>query len=166
MMLASIWSFLGWKEENEEKEEKKELTPPPVTITGVRIPVDGTPAHLISLTTTVSNCYLSHVPDLRQFWKTELAWSRRDNQRIELVQQRQSSCDGIYYAFFSYAAHDLPENSSVPVWISSHRRIIWCGDVFLVKMAPHEFGEHAWAAYEDIGPEFMDLLANGPSGCW
>ena len=56
--------------------------------------------------------------------------------------------------------------SSVPAWISSHRRIVWCGDVFLVKMAPREFGAHAWTAYEDIGPEFMDLLANGPSGCW
>ena len=29
-------------------------------------------------------------------------------------------------------------------------------------MAPHEFGQYGWAAYEDIVPEFLDLLAKGP----
>lgn len=162
-MLASIWSFLGWKEE-------PQLTPPPVTITGVRIPADGTPAHLLSLTTTSASgnvdSFLFHVPDLRQFWKTEQAWRYRDLQRLELEQQRYSSCNGVYYAFFSFAMDDLPEHSSVPAWISGDQRRVYWGDVFLVKMAPHEWGEHAWAAYEDIGPEFLDLLAKGPSGRW
>jgi hypothetical protein len=33
----------------------------------------------------------------------------------------------------------------------------------MVKMAPHEFGENECATYEDIGPEFLELLAVGPS---
>lgn len=34
----------------------------------------------------------------------------------------------------------------------------------MVKMAPHEFGLHAWAAYEDVAPDFLDMLVKGPSG--
>jgi hypothetical protein len=41
---ALIWSFLGWREELSP-------SPPLVAITGVRIPADGTPAHLIPLNT-------------------------------------------------------------------------------------------------------------------
>jgi len=33
----------------------------------------------------------------------------------------------------------------------------------VVKMAPHEYGEYGWAAYEDIVPEFLYLLVKGPS---
>jgi hypothetical protein len=29
-------------------------------------------------------------------------------------------------------------------------------------MAPHEYGEYDWAAYEDIVPEFLDLLIEEP----
>jgi hypothetical protein len=29
-------------------------------------------------------------------------------------------------------------------------------------MAPHEYEEHGWAVYEDIVPEFLDLLVKGP----
>lgn len=207
-MLASIWSFLGWKEEPSP-------APPPVTITGVRIPVDGTPAHLLSLTTISDSrgmdSFLFHVPDLRRYWKTELAWDCRDlhrldlyrhhdverqhllqqkhhfqqllrspqrynrqqqlhlrqrylhNQQYHLLPPQHSSCVGTYYVFFSFARDDLPKNSFVPAWTSSddiHLR--YSGDVFLVKMAPHEYGEHGWAAYEDIVPEFLDLLVKGP----
>ena len=76
---------------------------------------------------------------------------------------------GTYYVFRSFAIDDLPKNSSVPTWISGdigdigdgfHRS--YYGDVFLVKMAPHEYGEYGWAAYEDIVPEFLDLLREGP----
>lgn len=135
-MLASIWSFFGWKKEK----TNRELTPPPVTITGIRIPADGTPAHLLSLTTiSVSknvDSFLFHFPDLRQFWKTERAWRYRNVQRFEFEQQ----CNGIYYAFSSFDMDDLPENLSLPTWISSRRRTVYCGDVFWVKMAPHEWG--------------------------
>jgi hypothetical protein len=61
---------------------------------------------------------------------------------------------------------DLPAHSSDPAWISGSQCNVYWGDFFLVKMASHEWGEHAWAAYEDIGPEFLDLLAEGPSGRW
>lgn len=168
MMMASIWSLLGWKEDPTPPTVKQTLTPPPVTITGIRIPADGAPAHLLSLTTIpVSgnvDSFLFHVPDLRRFWKTEQAWRFRELQRIELVQQRDETCNGIYYAFSSFAMNDLAEHSNIPAWFSGNQRNLYWGDVFLVKVAPHEYGEHAWAAYEDIGPEFLDLLARGPSG--
>lgn len=78
---------------------------------------------------------------------------------------------GTYYVFYSFAVDDLPENSSVPAWISDVGDTgdncdgiprNYRGDVFLVKMAPHEHGEYGWAAYEDIVPEFLDLLVKGP----
>jgi hypothetical protein len=36
------------------------------------------------------------------------------------------------------------------------------GDVFLMKVARDEYGEHGWALYEDIVPNFLDLLVEGP----
>lgn len=69
---------------------------------------------------------------------------------------------GTYYVFYSFATDDLPKNSSVPTWISDPLHGYYSGDVFLVKMAPHEYGEYGWAAYEDIVPEFLDLLREGP----
>ncbi|KAF2809118.1 uncharacterized protein BDZ99DRAFT_389524 [Mytilinidion resinicola] len=164
-MAASIWSFLGWKKE-------RPASPPPVTITGVRIPADGAPAHLLSLSTISDSSgmdsFLFHVPDLRHYWNTERVWEYRDLQKFHLLQQHRSSCTGAYYVFFSFAVDDLPENLSVPAWIRGSsvndigiRDHFW-GDVFLVKMAPHEYGEHGWAVYEDVVPEFLDLLAEGP----
>ncbi|KFY99561.1 hypothetical protein V498_00668 [Pseudogymnoascus sp. VKM F-4517 (FW-2822)] len=83
-MLAPIWSLLGWKA------EQPPPSPPPVTITGVRIPVDGTPAHLLSLTTKPASdamdSFLFHVPDLRQYWATDRAWEFRDLNRLDLLQ--------------------------------------------------------------------------------
>jgi hypothetical protein len=83
-MFALIWSFFIWKEEPLP-------SPPPVTITGVRIPADGTPAHLLSLTTTsesgATDSFLFHVPDLRQYWNTVRAWDYRDLHRLDLQQQ-------------------------------------------------------------------------------
>ena len=69
---------------------------------------------------------------------------------------------GTYYVFYSFAADDLPKNLSVPTLISDNFHGNYYGDVFLVKMAPHEYGEYGWAAYEDIVPEFLDLLREGP----
>jgi hypothetical protein len=222
-MFALICSFFVWKEEPLP-------SPPPVTITGVRIPADGTPAHLLSLTTTsasgATDSFLFHVPDLRQYWNTEQAWIYRDLHRLDLqhqhylwqshhLQQREQlhlqqwyhllkrqrrrllepyhllqrqrqyvpqqhhllhehhlSCIGSYYVFYSFALDDLPKNSSVPAWISDIGDIgdvippqYW-GDVFLVKMAPYEYGEYGWAVYEDIAPEFLDLLIEGPLDGW
>ena len=73
---------------------------------------------------------------------------------------------GAYYVFHSFAADDLSKNLSVPAWLSKirewdHRN--YYGDVFVVKMAPVEHGEEGWAVYEDIVPQFLDLLAErGP----
>jgi hypothetical protein len=85
-MFALICSFFAWKEQLP--------SPPPITITGVRIPADGTPFHLLSLTTIsttsvsgATDSFLLHVPDLRQYWKTELAWGYRDIRRLDLYSQ-------------------------------------------------------------------------------
>ncbi|KAB8272013.1 hypothetical protein BDV30DRAFT_212817 [Aspergillus minisclerotigenes] len=211
-MPASIWPFLGWRDEPSQ-------SPPPVTVTvtGVRIPADGTPAHLLPLNTisdsTGTDSFLIHVPDLRVHWNVGNSWDFRDlhrldfqldsyiershhlrlkhdlqqvllstrrlkpeqllhlrqrhllHQQFHILQQQQSSCAGAYYVFFSFAVDDLPENLSVPAWISHisngdqrhYRR-----DVFLVKMAPCEYGEDGCAIYEDIDPLFLDVLAEGP----
>ncbi len=157
-------------------------SPPPITITGVRIPADGTPVHLLSLTTIsttsvsgATGSFLLHVPDLRQYWKTERAWGYRDIRRLDLysqnplpqqyhpLQQQHSACIGAYYVFYSFSSDDLPTNSSVPAWIGVGSQCR--GDIFLVKMASHEYGQYSWAVYEDIVPEFLDLLVKGPSYC-
>lgn len=88
-MFASLWSYFGWKE------EVPPPSPPSVTITGVRIPADGAPAHLVQLTTIsasdATDGFLFHVPDLRQYWRTELAWHQRDLLRLDLQQDRYAS---------------------------------------------------------------------------
>jgi hypothetical protein len=61
-MFASIKSSLGWKEAPEAST---------VTILGVRVPADGTPAHLLHLTTT-NDCgggldFLPRVPYTRLY---------------------------------------------------------------------------------------------------
>ena len=75
-----------------------------------------------------------------------------------LLQQHQLSCIGTYYVYSSYDVDDLPNNSYVPAWISGGNHG-YNGDVFLVKIAPHEFEENGWPVYEDIVPDFLDLLA-------
>jgi hypothetical protein len=88
-MVDDIWSFFGWK---------KELVPnpPSITITGVRIPADGTPAHLIPLitintasTSGATDSFLFHIPDLRQFWDTENGWLYRNVDRLDLRLEQQ-----------------------------------------------------------------------------
>jgi hypothetical protein len=85
-MFTSIWSFIGWKVELLPK-------PPPVTVTDVRIPADGTSHHLLSLTTTTDSkfrdSFLFHVPGLRQYWSTEEGWEFHDLQRLDLLQDER-----------------------------------------------------------------------------
>jgi hypothetical protein len=64
--------------------------------------------------------------------------------------------------FYSFDMDNLPRNRSVPAWINREKSH-WYGDDFLVKVAPYEYGGYGWAVYEDIVPEFLDLLAEGPS---
>lgn len=214
VMFTTISSIFGWKEDPVP-------SPPSVTITGVRIPADGTPAHLLSLATTTdpehgTDGFLFHVPDLRQYWNVGDGWHFRDIKRLDLLshhpqhyhlqpcfllhkdhlqrllrsgsmmsreqrlhlrqrylreqqhhilQPHQSVCAGAYYVFYSFALDDLPKNQFVPAWISDTgdgHNSTYHGDVFLVKMAPQEYGENEWAVYEDIIPEFLDLLFTGP----
>ncbi|KAM0257757.1 hypothetical protein ACHAQJ_004208 [Trichoderma viride] len=209
-MSTSIWSFFGWKE---EPLQNALPSPPPVTIVGVRIPADGTPAHLVPLTTisdsSAPDSFLSHVPDLRSYWTSEMAWECRDLDRLDLqqdphiplshhlrqkddlkkllrftqltqkellhlrqryllhqqyrvIQQQHDSCTGAYYVFRSFAVDHLPNNPFVPPTISGSNHCRYFGDVFVVKISPQEYGENGWAIYEDIVPQFLDLLAEGP----
>ncbi|KAF2468686.1 uncharacterized protein BDR25DRAFT_230630 [Lindgomyces ingoldianus] len=158
-MFSTIWSLLGWKEELPP-------SPPTVTITGVRIPSDGTPAHLLSLTTIsdskATDGFLFHVPDLRRYWNSEQAWRQT---QYHTLQHQHLSCVGAYYVFYSFDLDSLPRNMFVPAWVSEISdgvHFSFHGDVFLVKMSPHEYGENRWAVYEDITPLFLDLLVKGP----
>ena len=214
-LLALIWFRFG------RGEDRTPSSPPakprPVTVTGVRIPANGTRPHLLSLITT-SDCglrghFLFHIPNLRQYWNSANGWRFHDVQRLRLqqdhrvershslrlqhdlqkilrlglpqndeqllllrqryyieeqyhvVQQKYYSCIGEYYIFYSFDTDGLPENLSVPDWVNdvggnTHR--CYFGDVFLVKMAPGKDGKNGWATYEDIVPQFLDLLAEGP----
>jgi hypothetical protein len=216
-MFASIWSLLGWKE---VPPPPPTPSPPSVTITGVRIPADGTPAHMVQLETiTASDAtdgFLFHVPDLRKYWRTDLGWHQRDLLRLDLQQDRYAEfiplsqhlqqkhhlkellnprgradhqrrlhlnqryvldqrfyslpkpfhpCAGTYYVMYSFCMDELPLNSYVPAWIrqiSPRCCLPYYGDAFVVKMAPHEYGECEWASYADITPQFLDLLMQGP----
>jgi hypothetical protein len=214
-MFDSIKSSLGWKEAPEAS---------PVSILGVRIPADGTPAHLLHLTTT-NDCggglsFLHRVPDTRRYWPGKESWAYRDLNRLDcqlnetvtrmrhlqqkdhsdqeaamrknsstneqlevsqrqrqlffeqqhhLLPQRYSSCIGAYYVYYSLDVDHLPLNAFVPDWTRTvgdkTARQYW-GDVFIVKMGPHEYGLYGWAAYEDITPDFLELLAAGPLKSW
>lgn len=214
-MFYSLLGSLGWN---------APPTPPPATITAVRIPANGASAHLISMTTT-NDCgmccgFLHRVPDAHRYWRAGHAWKYRDLSRLDLqvdqkvararhlqqkehceqeaeihgqandtegihVRQRQrmlfadqchhlipkehAACVGAYYVFYSFATEDLPQNPHVPAWLSrrkgeeGHR---YWGDVFVVKLSPHEYGPRGWAAYEDIDPTFLNVLSDGPLKSW
>jgi hypothetical protein len=85
-MLASIWWFSGWHE------EELPPRPPPVSITGVRILADGEPAHLPRIATVnasdATDGFLIRIPDLRKYWKTKMGWHQRDLLRLSLLDDR------------------------------------------------------------------------------
>ena len=86
-------------------------------------------------------------------------------QQHHILQLHLSSYAGAYYVFYSFAHEILPKIQYVPTWISDTGdgdNMSYYGDVFLVKMAPDEYGENEWAVYEDIIPEFLGLLVKGP----
>ncbi|KAL2818737.1 hypothetical protein BDW59DRAFT_151921 [Aspergillus cavernicola] len=134
--------------------------PPSVSITGVRIPPKGSP-HLVTLNTTSAgvsegpDCFLFHVPDLRAYWGIPRAWQWRDVSRRGIKSAQFPNCDGVYMFFFSFALDDLPRNTNFPSWLLDSSGY---GDVFVVKLQPHEFGEYGWAAYDNISREFLELL--------
>ncbi|KAK7186243.1 uncharacterized protein CC84DRAFT_1221420 [Paraphaeosphaeria sporulosa] len=200
-MFSSISSFV------------KELLPqipeaPRVTITAARIAADGTPPHLVRLSTRsagddATDSFLFRIPDVRKYWVTEDGSQFRDIHRLELqelhtflqpynllplfhpwqgihlrqrcrvptqrilLQERHASCAGVYYLFWSFAMDDLPRNKHVPKWISdapnTEMTHSYYGDVFIVKIAPHEYEPEGWAAYEDVSPTFVEALVKSPS---
>jgi hypothetical protein len=90
-------------------------------------------------------------------------------QQHHLLPQHYSSCIGAYYVYYSFDVDHLPLNAFVPDWIGKigdkTQQRYW-GDVFIVKMGPQEYGPYGWAAYEDITPEFLELLALEPLKSW
>jgi len=83
-MFAAISSLFGGKAQSAVP------NPPPTTVIGVRIPVDGSPPHLLPLTTTPTagigrDDFLFHVPNLHQHWKSDLAWDFRDVIRLDIL---------------------------------------------------------------------------------
>ncbi|KAK0649865.1 hypothetical protein B0T16DRAFT_410804 [Cercophora newfieldiana] len=66
--------------------------PPPVTVTGVRIPANGSAPHLVPLTTTPeiksgTDKFLCHTPDLRHYCG-EKGWDLRERIRLDLLRDR------------------------------------------------------------------------------
>ncbi|SPO01958.1 uncharacterized protein DNG_04631 [Cephalotrichum gorgonifer] len=139
--------------------------PPPVSITGIRFPADGSEKHLISLTTTTHGVYegpdssWGHVPDLRSFWKIQRAWQWRDIETFRLENQPIRSCNGLYVVFFSFD-DSLPENRNFPVGIYGRERH-FVGDVFVVKLKGDEIGsdlgEDGWAVWDDVPGDILSL---------
>ncbi|KAK0616547.1 hypothetical protein B0T14DRAFT_568141 [Immersiella caudata] len=200
-MLAGISSLLGGRAGQTGQSStgsQQAPTPPPVTVTGVRIPVDGSPAHLLPLTTTPS------------IEKVDRAWRLRDKVRLDflpdqhvprsmhleqqavlrrallglppmdereglhvrqrycspkkyfILQPEQRQCAGAYYAFYSFALDDLVQNMGVAGWIVNASDGPFFGNAFLMKLVPQEKDEDGSAVYEDVGPEFLEVLACGP----
>lgn len=57
--------------------------------------------------------------------------------------------------FFTSTMDELPENSNFPEHILGNRFLH--GDVFIVKLQPHEYGVNGWAEYDDVPAEFLNL---------
>jgi hypothetical protein len=147
------------------------------TIKGIRFPADGTPPHVVPLTTMIpsadghADCAWGHVPDLRSFWKTEQpwpwslskpdpAWQKRDFCIFRMDHQPLSSCNGLYVVFFSYDTATLPQHSYFPEAIFQ-RRLRLAGDTFVVKLQGTEIGEDlgkdGFAAWLDVPEEILTL---------
>ncbi|KAK8121637.1 hypothetical protein PG984_010307 [Apiospora sp. TS-2023a] len=98
-MFSSLRSFLDW-------ETEPSATPPLIAVAGVRIPADGTPPHLIPLTTIsdpgAKTDFLFRVPDLRSHWKTKDGRSFRDLHRLNLQQD-----DNIHLSRYLRQKQDL-----------------------------------------------------------
>ncbi|KAI9759663.1 MAG: hypothetical protein M1835_000329 [Candelina submexicana] len=58
--------------------------PPSTTLRALRIPTDGSPPHLLTLTTTAVasagnvDSFLGRIPDMREFWGSGYGWHWRD----------------------------------------------------------------------------------------
>ncbi|KAI3323627.1 hypothetical protein HD806DRAFT_497381 [Xylariaceae sp. AK1471] len=140
--------------------------PSPVTITGIRFPADGSKPHMLSLTTTTdsvsdnNDCPWGHIPDFRDFWKTQQAWIWRDHETFRLQNQPFSSCNGLYVLYYSFDLESLPENNNFPEAIFARQRA-FAGDAFVVKLQGTEIGEDlgddGWAVWVDVPSDILSL---------
>ncbi|KAK4138390.1 hypothetical protein BT67DRAFT_8088 [Trichocladium antarcticum] len=140
--------------------------PTPVTIRGIRFPADGSPPHLLPLTTTARgvaggpDASFGHVPDLRAWWGTKRAWRWRDVETFRLERQPLPRCDGLYVLFYSFDLDALPENVSFPQAVYGRERY-FAGDAFAVKLKGDELnsavGEDGWAVWDDVPAEILSL---------
>jgi hypothetical protein len=101
----------------------------------------------------------------RQAWFLDREQNLRLRQQLYLPQEHRAlqephlSCTGIYYVFYSFEVDELPQNLFVPAWLSGDHGHGYYGDVFVVKVGLHELGQDDWATYEDIVPDFLNLLS-------
>ena len=128
----------------------------------VRIPADGSPAHLLKLQTIDIkhngnvDCFLSHIPDFRLYWGYNEGWNRRGVGSFTARGQSQSlsELNGLYLCFKNFAVDD--HQLSGPEG--------FCGDMFVVKVASNEYDDTDdlelydtcdRVIYEDISPKFF-----------
>jgi hypothetical protein len=137
-----------------------------MTIAGIRFPADGSKPHMLYLTTTThsvrdnKDCPWGHIPDFRNFWKTQRAWIWRDFETFRLQNQPLSSCNGLYVLYYSFGLASLPENNSFPEAIFERQRA-FAGDAFVVKLQGNEIGEDlgedGWAVWVDVPSDILSL---------
>lgn len=125
-------------------------TPPSVTTRVLRVPADGSTPHILPLhTIDITNdgnvdVFLCHIPDTRAFWDSAEGWTYRDVARAE-IKTGNSTIDGVYYGFKSFAIDRLPQNQDWGIW----------GDAFIAKVTEGEYNEHGWATCEDVPDELL-----------
>lgn len=127
---------------------------PSVVVRCIRVPADGSPAHMIDLPTVDIfsegnvDSFLRHVPDVRSFWLTEQGWKFRVVSMASVTSQPLSVLNGEYYSLKSFALDDLPINlhCSSGIW----------GDAFITKAVPDEYGPQGECIYTDVPEELLE----------
>ena len=131
-----------------------------MTVQSVRIPADGSAPHLIRLHTTDIrsegnvDCFLSHIPDFREYWGYREGWKWRELISFTARDQSLPALNGIYFGFKSFALDHLP--------LSEYTG--FCGDAFITKATAREYqtgeymetyDEHGRVMYEDTSIAFL-----------
>ena len=134
---------------------------PDVTVQVVRIPVDGSPPHLLKLNTINIrpdcnvDCFLSRIPDFRLYWGFKEGWNWRDLGTFPVFKQSPPELNGLYFCFRNFALDDRPLVESR----------IFRGDMFIAKTASWEwesgelmekYDKDSFVIYEDILPAFLE----------
>ncbi|KAI9698662.1 MAG: hypothetical protein M1836_003772 [Candelina mexicana] len=133
--------------------------PPSTTLRALRIPADGSPPHLLTLTTIAVasagnvDCFLGRIPDLREFWGSGDGWHWRDIVHLEIQNQAVNpGLEGFYFGFKSFNDEALPIHKLAPGV---------CGDAFFVKIRDEQGDRDeqgvgdGWATYDDVEEEIL-----------